>query len=66
VVEIASKEQHFMIELFERIEKSLIDHVGTHKITIDGITIEGPIKPGIEKVVTLKGNFSINVKKKKK
>lgn len=59
-------EKHFIIELFERLEKSWLEHEGTHKLAIEGITIESPVKKGITKVFRISGNMEFDVKTKKK
>jgi len=61
VVEIKSEDKHFMIELYERIEKNWLEHEGNHKITIEGITVEGA-----NKITHLEGELKLDVKKRPK
>ncbi|HIJ99031.1 TPA: hypothetical protein H1005_03740 [archaeon] len=59
-------EKHPFVEIFERLERTFIEHEGKHKITVDGITIESPVKKGIKKILHISGSMEFDVRTKKK
>ncbi len=59
-------EKHPFIEIFERLEKNFIEHEGKHKVTVEGITIEMPVRKGITKTFHITGNMEFDVRTKKK
>ena len=63
---MAKENKNFVIELLDRFEKEFIKHQGKHKLIVEGITIETPIKAGITKVLHITGDMEFEVKNKKK
>ena len=63
---MAKEDKNFIIELFDRFERDFIKHQGKHKLVVEGITIETPVKSGITKVLHITGNMTFDVKNKKK
>ena len=59
-------EKHPFIEIYDRLEKSFIEHEGKHKVTVDGITIESPVRKGITKILHISGNMEFDVRTKRK
>ena len=59
-------EKHPFVEIFDRLEKTFIEHEGRHRVTIEGITIESPIRKGVTKTLHVSGNMEFIVSTKKK
>ena len=57
--------KHPLIEIFDRIERAWIEHEGTHKIIVEGITLETSDKSkNVTKVIRLSGDLNVDVSKK--
>lgn len=68
MVKIAKDDvKHPLIDIFERLESTWLEHEGSHKIIVDGITIESTDKRTNKgKVIKIIGDLKLSVASKNK